>query len=289
LAFLVVALSITVAAQASFNGLTPGKSTRPEVERLLGKPVKEHSQTLIEYSPQRATGRIFVQYAPDTAVVERFEFLCRTPTTTCAELTRLLKLPLSDMAFWTASYADDSSGKTVRYYGAPVYLAITVDNESEGSFYSLSPARVALYSAELYKTAVDATEDEDKRDRPQLAVRSLRFFESGQDSLPFEERVYHRRFAGEGTRWVNYEITLAYPKAKLGRPISITCVWSRDGPMQPIRQVLDNNYDSAATYRIYNRGLGRVDGRGFAERKGKWKAEIYVEGQLVATGTFEIY
>lgn len=289
LVLLFAALVVSTAAQSSYNGLTPGKSTRAEVERTLGKPIKEHSPTLIEYPPQKATGRIFVQYAPDTALVERLEFLCRTPNSGCDGLIRSLTLPVPAPVFWSAAYSGDANGKTVRYYGAPRFLAITIDNESEGLYYSLSPARLAFYSADLYTTALAAAEEAHKIDPAQLTVRSLRFFESDKDSQPFDQRDYRRRFAGEGTRYVNYEITLAYPKAKLGRPIAITAVWSRDGPMEPVRLVLHDNYDNTETYRTYSHGIGNVDGRQFVQRKGKWKAEIYIEGQLVAVGTFEIY
>jgi len=281
--------SAICSAQSSYNGLTPGKSTRPEVERLLGPPVKEHSKTLVEYSPQRATGRIFVQYAPGTAVVERFEFLCRTQNSSCDDLIRGPNLSLAESSYFRDVWTADPNGTIVRYYGPPQNAAMTVDNESGGSYYALSPARVALYSAELYKAATTTADEAAKNDPTQLTVRSLRFFEADTNSLPLEQRAYRRRFSGEGTRFVSYEIMLAYPKNKLGRPITITSVWSRDGPMQPVRIVLDNNYDSAETYRIFNQGLGKDDGRGFSQRKGNWKVEIYIEGQLVATGTFEIY
>jgi hypothetical protein len=259
---LIIGLGLIAAAQTAYNGVAPGKSTRAEAEGVLGKPVKEHSSTLVEYTPQRNTGRIFVQYAPG------------------------LKLTFYDLAFYTAAYSGDAAGKTVRFYGKPNYLAVTVDNESEGGYYSLTPARIAFYSPELYETA--AAEAEETNNVSGLKVWAVRTFENGDTRLELSERNYRRRFAGEGTRFVNYELTLGYPKSRFGRPLEITSVWSREGStMPPIRQVLKVTSDEYAN--IFNSGLGNEDGRQFANRKGKWKVDIFIEGQLMATATFEIY
>src|SRR5216684_1558924 len=79
--------------QSSFMGLTPGKSTRADVERVLGRPVKNVSETLVEYAPRQLklihagvtsnSGKIYVQYrdGSPTAVVERIEqILCARST-----------------------------------------------------------------------------------------------------------------------------------------------------------------------------------------------------------------
>lgn len=188
----------TAFGQTTFKGLTPGKSTRTEVERGLGKPIKEHTATLVEYPPQNQTGRIFVQYRPGPDLVERFEFLCRAAGSSCDNLIRSLKLSTSVMPYALNS-SGDGSGKVVRYYYPPQYFATTIDDESEGSFYLLTPARVALYSPELYDAAI--ADEKRKKDPEQLTVTSLRFFESGIDSVPFEDRDYRHRFSGEGTRY----------------------------------------------------------------------------------------
>ena len=36
----------TCFGQSTYKGLTPGQSTKTDVERVLGPPVKEHSETL---------------------------------------------------------------------------------------------------------------------------------------------------------------------------------------------------------------------------------------------------
>lgn len=287
--FFSVAACAAAFGQTEYRGIRPGTTLRADTERVLGQPVKQHSPTLIEYPAQGPSGRIFVQYAAEAGRVERIEFLCRTSNSNCDELTRILKLPISEIGYYTATHAADPGGKIVRYFRAPYYLVVTVDNESEGGFYWLSPARIALYSEELYRSAEAMASAEAAKEVPFLTVRSLRFFEGGMDPPPQWERVYRRKFAGEGTRYVHYELGVAYPKSKLGQPVKITAVWSRDGPMEPVRQINDTKYDYASTSYYFSHGLGNVDGQQFARRKGKWKVEIYMEGQLVATGTFEIY
>ena len=56
--------------QSSYKGLTPGKSTRAEAERVFGQPVKKVSETLIEYGAQPLTSKVYVQYRKDS-VIER--------------------------------------------------------------------------------------------------------------------------------------------------------------------------------------------------------------------------
>ncbi len=63
----------TCFAQTAYNGVTPGKSTRADAERVFAKPVKNVSETLVEYSPQPRTSKVYVQYRKDSQVTERIE------------------------------------------------------------------------------------------------------------------------------------------------------------------------------------------------------------------------
>jgi hypothetical protein len=49
--------------QSSYKGLTPGQSTRADVERVLGQPVKSVSKTLVEYKNREAVAT-FRRLAP---------------------------------------------------------------------------------------------------------------------------------------------------------------------------------------------------------------------------------
>lgn len=53
--------------QNSYKGLTPGMSTRADVERVLGQPLKDVSKTLVEYrSPDEVPWKLYVQYGDES-------------------------------------------------------------------------------------------------------------------------------------------------------------------------------------------------------------------------------
>ena len=129
--------------QSSYKGLTPGKSTRAEVERVLGAPVKKVSDTLIEYRPQPLAGKIYVQYREDAPVIERIEFICRLDNSNCNDFLNSLNLRLPK----NVESAKDSGSRITMYYAPPLYLTTPTDKED-------APARIAFYSRDLYAVAV---------------------------------------------------------------------------------------------------------------------------------------
>lgn len=137
--------------QTSFKTITPGKTSRPEAERTLGKPVKAHSQTLIEYAPQALTGKIFVQYRSDS-VVERIEMLCQTPTTTCADLMKSMRMDLPNEPEKSSISETPAGSKWKYFYGSPRFIVTSgvVGETGEGA---TPPARLAFYSRDLYEAA----------------------------------------------------------------------------------------------------------------------------------------
>ncbi len=68
----------TCVGQSSYKGLTPGRSTRADAERVLGQPVKSLSKTLVQYESSEEVVKVFVQYRDESpaAVVERIELTC---------------------------------------------------------------------------------------------------------------------------------------------------------------------------------------------------------------------
>ncbi|CAN5583087.1 hypothetical protein BH20ACI3_BH20ACI3_38100 [soil metagenome] len=136
----------TCFGQSSFKGLTPGRSTRADVERVLGQPVKEVSETLIEYPPQRLTGKIFVQYRKGSPVVERIEMVCRLETSTCEDLIKSLNLRLPKNP--ASDQVGDEKWKSL--YGPPLFI-VTSGVMADAAGDSLPPSRVAFYSRELYE------------------------------------------------------------------------------------------------------------------------------------------
>src|ERR1051325_3053273 len=108
----------TCLGQTSFKGLTPGKSTRAEAERVLGRPVNKVSETLIEYRAQPLTGKIYVQYRQGSTVVERIEVLCRLANSTREDLLHSLNLRLPTKS--DAEKVDEEKWKFL--YGEPRFI-----------------------------------------------------------------------------------------------------------------------------------------------------------------------
>ena len=156
IALLLLMSGATCFAQSSYKGLTPGRSTRADVERVLGRPVKSVSATLVEYRPQPMTSKIFVQYRGGAPVVERIEVLCRLENSTCNDFTKSLNLRLPEPE--SAKVPELGGGKyTVFYYGAPVYAAATIDAAGFEND-PVVPFRIAFYSPELYQAAKESNE-----------------------------------------------------------------------------------------------------------------------------------
>ena len=143
--------------QSSFQGLTPGRSTKADVERALGQPIRSASRTLVEYRSPAESGRLFVQYGDESAaaaVVERIELTCftgrsnsRSEYDLCVSALNLERLQgvLPD----AESRTPKQQGFTiVRYFGAPQFTAwthIAKGVEAE--------VRLAFYSEGLYQSA----------------------------------------------------------------------------------------------------------------------------------------
>lgn len=143
--------------QSSYKGLTPGTSTKADVLRVLGKEVKQASQTLLEYTEPGPEGipQIFVQYRDTSAaaVVERIELVCDRGGE-CWKAVFGDPL-IADAKREGREYADitvrENSGAFIRrvYFGPPLFLVSTwsINREKPQS-------RLGVYSPELFESAV---------------------------------------------------------------------------------------------------------------------------------------
>ena len=145
LAFLLVVYA-NCFGQMNVKGLTPGKSSKADVDRVLGQPVGKVSETLVEYRPLELTGKIFVQYRGEAGVVERLEILCRLPNSTCNDFAK--KWGLEPLFATDPEAVKSGESKLIFYYKQPHYVVTTAEEESASVF------RMAFYSRELYAVTV---------------------------------------------------------------------------------------------------------------------------------------
>jgi hypothetical protein len=128
-------------AQTAFQGLTPGKSTKAEVEKTLGRPVRQLSETLSEYK-SRGTEQIFVQYIGGSGEVARIE----TAYPEAIERSSVLgsvNLPARSMG-WQIN----SKNRLEEYFSASCVVLTYV-----GADASNGVSRIGYYSRQLFENA----------------------------------------------------------------------------------------------------------------------------------------
>jgi hypothetical protein len=127
-------------------------------------------------------------------------------------------------------------------------------------------------------------------------VRILRFYESGNEDLPLEQRVYAERFARETTRYINWELNLEHPAPGRRIDFKITAVYLRDtgaGSWEEMwRGTMDASVEADWTGSFWYWSYGFDNPGNWAT--GLYRVDIYFEGlgndgQLKASEQFEIY
>ena len=134
----------TCLGQTSFQGLTPGASTRGEVSKALGQPVRALSDTLLEYSPPAGIGKVLVSYRGGSSLVERVEVYFLKPISRGALLQKLNAPQRADAKTMNAE------GQLVEYFGGQSTLALTYQSSDAGS----GVTHVGYCSRELFESAV---------------------------------------------------------------------------------------------------------------------------------------
>ncbi len=133
---------VSALGQASYRGLTPGKSTRAEVARALGQPLRKVSPTLSEYKSNKKTEQTFVQYRPDSAIVERIEKIY-SDTVDRSVMLRTLNLPPQPTAA-----QPNSKGRLEEYFPTAAVVLTYGGAEITSGVKS-----VGYYSRELFESA----------------------------------------------------------------------------------------------------------------------------------------
>jgi hypothetical protein len=118
LAWMLIAAGSAV-AETLYKDIQPGKSTREEVARTLGQPVRQISATEWEYRPQLGTGKIVVEFRAQDAVVDRLDLHFRDATIRAAVLDAL-QLPPEPTATGRSA-----GGTLVEYFGDRILMSLT--------------------------------------------------------------------------------------------------------------------------------------------------------------------
>lgn len=141
-------------SQNTHKGLTPGKSTRADVERVLGRPLKSVSKTLVEYKSPGEGARLYVQYQDESpaAVVERIELTCFDNDEVhdkCGPVLNAIGQLDGVLEDASASTSKQEGRTVIRYFGAPRFMVWRLSGKGVNA-----EQRLAYYSQQLYESAV---------------------------------------------------------------------------------------------------------------------------------------
>lgn len=137
-------ISTTCPGQSSFQGLTPGSSSRNDAARVLGQPARTLSPALVEYAPSAGIAKVEVEYRAGSAIIERIEVYLLQPVSRAALLQRF-NLPQQANAQKT-----NAEGKLIEFFGGSALLALTYAKADATS----GVGNIGYYSRELFAAAL---------------------------------------------------------------------------------------------------------------------------------------
>ncbi len=119
-------------------------------------------------------------------------------------------------------------------------------------------------------------------------VTKIQFFESGRSDLELrKKRIYQSRFLQATTRTVYTEIHLEHPQPRRRIDFTFTLVFSRGNGTTFRIEEYKSRMEADWTSSDHWIGVGHHSPGGWDA--GAYKVEVHINGEKVATGSFEIY
>lgn len=116
---------------------------------------------------------------------------------------------------------------------------------------------------------------------------TITFYESGDSTIGKEDRTYETRFDSQQARYINWELTLKYEPAGVRKRFQILAVFRKADGSEVARETLDTYIEKDWNESYHTWGWGSAE-PGFWE-KGNYTVELYMSGNKVIEGQFEIY
>lgn len=119
-------------------------------------------------------------------------------------------------------------------------------------------------------------------------VTKIQFFESGRSDIELRKnRVYERRFAQATTRTVYTEVHLEHPQPRKRIDFAITLVCSRENGTTFRIEEYKGRIEADWTSSDHWIGVGHHSAGDWDA--GTYQVEVHINGEKVATASFEIY
>ncbi len=117
-------------------------------------------------------------------------------------------------------------------------------------------------------------------------VTSVRFYESGPDSVPYDQRAYQTSFSSADSRYINWELCLTHLAP--GQQVNFDIDWVYRNDAGIFGQSTLGTYIPADwTSSCFNHGWGWPDVGNWPA--GSYTVDLYIAGNKVASDVFEVY
>lgn len=118
-------------------------------------------------------------------------------------------------------------------------------------------------------------------------VTEVRLFKSGETLPKKHERRYKEKFISSTTSYINWELTLKYPKQAERTDFKIGAIWYRTDESVKARQTLDSYVDEGWEGSQHTSGWG-------SKKPGSWEAGTYriefsIDGSSIAKRSFTVF
>jgi uncharacterized caspase-like protein len=120
-------------------------------------------------------------------------------------------------------------------------------------------------------------------------VTEVKFFEGPYHYPPKEQRVYNRNFSRTMSRYIWWELNLEHPAAGRRIDYKIESIWYGTHGNEFFRDSLDAyvNPDSRTSW--WAKGYGWREFSSSNWQTGSYRVDIYIDGEKIASDTFNIY
>ncbi|MFN7118227.1 MAG: hypothetical protein ACK4TA_15610 [Saprospiraceae bacterium] len=116
---------------------------------------------------------------------------------------------------------------------------------------------------------------------------TITFYESGDSTIGKEARQYTTRFDSKNTRYINWELTLKYDPVGVRKRFGILAIFRKADGTEVTRQTLDTYVEKDWGKSYHTWGWGSA-APGFWQ-KGNYTVELYIGGNKVIEGQYEVY
>ncbi len=120
-------------------------------------------------------------------------------------------------------------------------------------------------------------------------VSEVKFFESGYDATPKDQRVYRTSFSRTNSRYIAWELNLTHPAPGTRRNFVVDAIWFNAYGTEIFRSSLNSYIDATWTTSYRNSGYGWREVSNSTWSAGTYRVDLYVEGAKVASENFTVY